>query len=470
VSDRRGRRVLRFDRGARGGAARRSAAHPRAHAGAPHLAARLLADRPNARVATTLDAALQAHVAAVLERQVLALGARNVRDAAALVVDNASGEVLAWVGGSGAASSARFVDGVRARRQAGSTLKPFLYALAFETKVATPATRLLDTPLEVVTPLGAYRPANYDRGHRGPVTAREALAASLNVPAVRVLQMVGVDAFVAVLGRLGFAGLRDSEFYGDSLALGSADVTLFELVGAYRSLARGGSFAPLRVEPGAPPADTRALSEAAMWLVADALADRASRAATFGLESALATPVWAAVKTGTSKDLRDNWCIGFTRRHTIGVWVGNFSGEPMWGVSGVDGAAPAWRAIVDALPHDGAAAPAPPPGLARGADGVLALAGTESATIAPTPSRVPARIVAPQDGALFALDPDVPDGSERTLFEAEGAGRALSWRLDGAPLGAASEPLLWHPVRGRHRLALVDAEGVERDAVRFVVR
>ena len=438
-------------------------------ADAPHLAARLLDGARGARVVTTLDAPLQRLVAAVLDRQVRELDDRNVRDAAALVVDNASGEVRAWVGGSGAASSARHVDGVRARRQAGSTLKPFLYARAFDERLVTPGTRLLDAPLDVVTALGAWRPENYDHGHRGPVAAREALAASLNVPAVRLLQMVGVDELVATLASLGVEGLRDANFYGDSLALGSADVTLFELVGAYRALAEGGVYSPLRVEPAPREPGRRVFSEQAAWLVADALSDRASRAATFGLESALATPVWSAVKTGTSKDMRDNWCIGFTRRYTIGVWVGNFSGASMWGVSGVDGAAPAWREIVDALATDAGPAPAPPPGLERGGDGWL-LAGTAPVSAAAPAALAPRRILAPQDGSLLALDPDIPAGRERTLLEAEPRDAALALVLDGRRVGNAADPVLWPLARGRHTLALVDATGAEVDAVGFVVR
>ncbi|RIK96727.1 MAG: penicillin-binding protein 1C, partial [Proteobacteria bacterium] len=437
---------------------------------APHLAARLLAPGAGARVATTLDADLQRHVAAVLERQVRALAGRNVRDAAALVVDNASGDVLAWVGGSGAPSSARHVDGVRARRQAGSTLKPFLYAQAFERRLLSPATRLADAPLDVVTPLGTWRPENYDHGHRGPVAAREALASSLNVPAVRVLQMVGVDGFVARLRALGIGSLRDPDFYGDSLALGSADVSLFELVGAYRALANGGAWSPLRVTPkGDAGRARRVLSEQAVWLVADALADRASRAPTFGLESPLATRRWSAVKTGTSKDMRDNWCLGWTRRFTAGVWVGNFSGASMWDVSGVDGAAPAWLEIVEALPDDGADAPPPPPGVVR-AGGTFLLAGTEPATAAAPRTRAPQRILAPLDGALLALDPDIPDARERILVEAEPADASLSLVLDGVRIGHAAEPVLWQPVRGRHVLALLDAGGREVDAVAFRVR
>jgi penicillin-binding protein 1C len=436
---------------------------------APHLAARLLAAGGPAHVETTLDAALQRRVADVLARQVAALADRNVRDAAALVADNASGEILAWVGGSGAASSARHVDGVRARRQAGSTLKPFLYARAFERRLVTPATRLDDSPLDVVTALGTYRPENYDHAHRGAVAAREALASSLNVPAVRVLQMVGVDDFVALLRGLGIEGLRDADFYGDSLALGSADVSLLELVGAFRALANGGVFTPLRVQPGAAAAGVRVISEAASWLVTDALSDRASRAPTFGLESVLATRRWSAVKTGTSKDMRDNWCIGATRRFTVGVWVGNFSGASMWDVSGIDGAAPAWLEIVESLPAAEPVAAPQPPGLVATRAGVL-LAGTEPAPRDLGAAHAPVRIVAPRDRSVLALDPDIPDARERLLFEAASSDPAHAFVLNGRRLGRADAPLLWPLEKGRHTLALIAADGATLDSVGFSVR
>src|SRR5262249_39694203 len=146
------------------------------------------------------------------------------------------------------------------------------------------------------------------------------------------------------LRRLGFDGLdRSAEVYGPSLALGSADVSLWELVGAYRALATGGRWSPLRLRPDEAAVEPRTVfAPPVAFLVADILADRESRSTTFGLENALATRFWTAVKTGTSTDMRDNWCVGFSRRYTVGVWVGNFSGAPMRDVSGVTGAAPVW--------------------------------------------------------------------------------------------------------------------------------
>jgi penicillin-binding protein 1C len=291
---------------------------------------------------------------------------------------------------------------------------------------------------------------------------------------VRLLQLVGTADFVGRLGALGFTRLRDPDFYGGSLALGSADVSLLELVGAYRALATGGRYTPLRVEPAALPGSPSAepvFSSAAAFVVADILADRTSRASGFGLESPLSTRVWSAAKTGTSKDLRDNWCLGFTRRFSVGVWLGNFSGDSMWDVSGVDGAAPAWLAIVHALHEElPSEAPEPPPGVVR-AGGEWYLAGSEPASLAAAPlAASEARIVAPADGLVLALDPDIPDARERLLLDVSPRDDSLTFQLDGRPLGSAGAPLLWAPTRGSHTLALVTSPGLVLHRVHFEVR
>src|SRR5262249_28337060 len=158
-----------------------------------------------------------------------------------------------------------------------------------------------DTPAAVTTPAGLYVPQNYDHAFRGRVSLRTALAASLNVPAVRTLVLVGYEPFHARLRALGFASLtRDADYYGYSLALGGAEVNLLELTGAYRALARGEGFDPR-----------------AAYVVADILSDAAARASTFGLANALATRYPASVKTGTSTDMRDNWAVGFSSRYTV---------------------------------------------------------------------------------------------------------------------------------------------------------
>jgi penicillin-binding protein 1C len=372
--------------------------------------------------------------------------------------------------------------------------------LALDRGLLTAASLLDDSPLELASGGGGlFRPRNYDEHFRGLVSLRTALAGSLNVPAVRALLLVGPDAFAAQLRELGFAGVVEAgDYYGPSLALGSADVTLWQQVNAYRTLANGGAWTPLRMQEdevnALPPAHPkavalrqaqdhrtpqRALSEAAAFIVTDILADRDSRSVTFGLESPLATRFWSAVKTGTSKDMRDNWCIGSSRRYTVGVWVGNFSGAPMRDVSGISGAAPIWEDVMSWLHRDlPSQPPAPPPGIGAAAvafaDGAEAprrewfVAGTEPAQSSPVRAHAP-RIVVPTDGSIIALDPDIPSARQRVAFEADAARSDLRWMLDDVDLGPA-DTLLWPPVRGSHRLRLVDGQARALGEVRFEVR
>jgi len=451
---------------------------------APHHARQVIAASGKATQRTTLDAALQRVAISALRRQLSELSGRNVQDGALVVLDNASGEVLAWVGSSGELSGAAQVDGVLARRQPGSTLKPFVYALAFEKKLITPASLLDDSPAQIGTQSGLYLPQNYDHAFKGWVSARSALGASLNVPAVRVGEMLGADALAERLNAFGLALAQPGGFYGSSLALGSADVSLLALTNAYRALANGGWFAPvaLRSARTAQATPTRVADPAAVFLVTDILADNNARARTFGLNSLLATRGFAAVKTGTSKDMRDNWCIGFTDRYTVGVWVGNAGGEAMHDVSGVSGAAPVWQTLVAHLHRN---LPSAPP---RTPAGVVSarlqfnlqrepprdewfIAGTEPAPDARrgSPVRDSAAprfgIVSPRDGSIFALDPDMPPAAQRLRFEGEHG----AWWLDGKRLGAGPA-VDWAPWPGRHELNLVGRSGELLQSVRFEVR
>ena len=450
---------------------------------APHLAARLLT-KAGQRVTTTLDARLQRIATIALARQLQGLGAARARDGAVVVVDNATGDVLAYVGGVGGASTAAAVDGANSYRQAGSTLKPFLYAQAIERGYLTPASILDDSPVQLDTASGLYVPQNYDRDFKGPVSARTALAGSLNVPAVRTLLLVGVDPFRDRLWDTGYRGLtEDGQYYGFSLALGSAEVTLLEQVAAYRSVAEGGRWSPLRLTPGAPPTASRAVTTpAAAWIVADILADPNARVATFGLDNALRLPFWAAVKTGTSKALRDNWCIGFSRRYTVGVWVGNLEGDPMHAVSGTSGAAPVWRDVMVAIDLQEAAPEAARPAgvearAIRFAGGIeqprreFFVRGTAQAEIASAPvtARRP-RITNPVSGSVYALDPDIPVGRQRLAVGVSGAVAAHRLLLDRRDLGAADAHPLMIAGPGRHLLRLVDIGGRIVDQVVFTIR
>jgi penicillin-binding protein 1C len=250
---------------------------------------------------------------------------------------------------------------VLARRQAGSTLKPFLYEQAIEQRWLTAASVLEDSPARLRTPSGLYIPQNYDHDFKGAVTVRTALGSSLNVPAVRTAVMVTPDRFARRLVALGLPITKPGDFYGYGIALGSPEVTLLSLANAYRALADGGVagtprlLLPQGAAASAPVAGRAVMDPAASFVVADILADNGARVPTFGLDNALATRYWSAVKTGTSKDMRDNWCVGFSARYTVGVWVGNASGAPMHAVSGVTGAAPVWRAVMDAMQRSDAA-------------------------------------------------------------------------------------------------------------------
>jgi penicillin-binding protein 1C len=214
---------------------------------APHLAQKLLR-RAGERYRSSIDADLQRFASASLQGQLRSLARQNAEDGALLVIDNASGEVLAWVGSSGGLSDSPEVDGVTALRQAGSTLKPFLYALAFERRDLTAASLIDDSPLALSTSNGLYVPQNYSPQYRGWISARMALGGSLNVPAVRTLVRVGPDAWRDRLFDFGFKSLTENgDHYGLSLALGSADVSLLMLANGYRTLANGGNWSPLRV-------------------------------------------------------------------------------------------------------------------------------------------------------------------------------------------------------------------------------
>ena len=457
---------------------------------------------------STLSAPLQRFAVATLTQQLRELHGRHVQDGAVVVLDNASGDVLAWVGSSGALSASAEVDNVLAPRQPGSTLKPFLYAQAIAQQRVTAASLLDDAPTDLPTASGLYIPQNYDHRFKGWVSLRTALGASLNVPAVRTLAMVSPDAFHRQLVALGLPLKETGDYYGYSLALGSAEVSLLSLTNAYRALANGGRYGPTQLAPVAAtkaPSAKPAIDPRAAWIVGDILGDPYARARTFGTDSVLATRFWTAVKTGTSKDMRDNWAVGWSQRYTVGVWVGNSDGKPMWDVSGTSGAAPVWAALMAELHrHKPSKEPPPPPGVVPAKVDFGAGPGTEAprtewfvrgteqtrfaieseannrhSTLtsgrndAKADAQSPPRIVAPAAGTIVALDPDIPPAHQRLLLQANRPD--VRWRLDGQPLPPATSSTdgaraLWLPWPGKHTVSLIDAKGRTLDEVRIEVR
>ena len=490
---------------------------------APHVAQRLLAGQQasGGSVRSTLSAPLQRYAAEQLRQTMHELTGRNVRDGAIVVLDNATGEVLAWVGASASTSSAPQVDYVLALRQPGSTLKPFLYAQAIAERRLTAASLLDDSAAAIPTQSGLYVPKNYDRHFRGWVSLRQAMASSLNVPAVRTIGMVGVNRFAEQLQRLGISLPHTGDYYGYSLALGSAEMSLLQLSNAYRALANGGRYSETRIlfqpdqqqaaasasqpasKPALQPAFRQALDARASFIVSHILSDNNARIPTFGSNSVLHTRFWSAVKTGTSKDMRDNWALGYSERYTVGVWVGNAQGQAMWDVSGTTGAAPIWASVMRYLHRSTPSyPPQPPAGLVRtrvefgssasspaSAPALKAgiassnnaeparmewfIQGTEQTSFVRSqqkPNPATAHILNPVHGSLLALDPDIPPKRQRLMLRASAGASANSrWLIDDKLVGkGATVP--WMPWPGKHRITLQSANGQTLHEVQIEVR
>ncbi|MBC8041893.1 MAG: penicillin-binding protein 1C [Rhizobacter sp.] len=334
-----------------------------------------------AEISTSLDQPLQQRCEQAVEQNLHRLRQQHVTNASVVVMDNRTGEILAMVGSADYfnAETDGAVNGALAARQAGSSVKPFTYAIALE-RGYTPATILADLPLNAQlstarpdtvstadteeNPATAmtFIPRNYDRKHHGPVRLRQSLACSYNVPAVKVLEHIGVASLLERLrGGLRLTTLpEDAAHYGLGLTLGNAEVKLIEMVRAYGVFARHGrfletSFFKVQPEPPQPfhPATAREAARVftpqVSYLILDILSDNAARSAAFGDNSVLRFPFAAACKTGTTKDFRDNWAFCVLENFTVGVWVGNFDGTPMQNLSGVSGAGPILRDAVIAL-------------------------------------------------------------------------------------------------------------------------
>ncbi|MBX7152829.1 penicillin-binding protein 1C [bacterium] len=318
---------------------------------APHFINWILKKTPDAtsNIHTTLDLPLQKEIEKIVTGQIRLLSHENVTNAAVLVVQNSTGSILAMCGSADYFSEQH--DGqfnaVFSKRQPGSALKPFTYSLAFE-KGFSPASLIPDVETVIPTAEGNFTPKNYDHKFHGPVRARVALACSYNVPAVRILQTLGVDQ---LLGRLRVCGIttldHNADYYGHGLTLGNGEVTLFELTQAYTIFPNQGRLIRLHaIEDENVPPPAVITSPQTAFLINDILSDAIARVPAFGYESPIALPFPCAAKTGTSSDFRDNWTFGYTNDFTVGVWVGNFDNSPMNDISGVTGAGPIMREIM----------------------------------------------------------------------------------------------------------------------------
>ncbi|UCH75999.1 MAG: penicillin-binding protein 1C [Rhodospirillales bacterium] len=437
---------------------------------APHLARRLASKFPGERLhSTALDGELQS----ALERMLLAEHARldDAAGIAVLVVENATRTIRAYAGSSDFFDERRHgqVDMVRAVRSPGSTLKPFIYGMAFDDMSAHPQTIVTDVP----TRFGAYQPENFRNAYRGEVTVREALQQSLNVPAVAVLDVVGPRRFDA---RLRDAGI-DLRYGGRGepglpLALGGVGLSLADLVTLYAGLANGGSIAPLSSRGTALDNELSIRGEqlfgaTAAWYLTRIL-EAAPPPIDFVDPEATRERQRIAFKTGTSYGYRDAWAIGFDKRYTVGVWIGRPDGTPSPGRYGRATAAPVLFKIFGLLPDGGGAAnplrPEDtiagtthdlPPMLQRLPGHTLALRSLAS------PIARPLIVAFPPDGAEVELD-RTADGYRSLPLVAEGGRKPFRWLVNGVPIESSPRRRQagWRPDgQGFVQITVVDADG-----------
>lgn len=498
-----------------------SLARPRRTFEAPHFIELLLRQgqvrvHEDSRVRTTLDLDLNRFAEETLDAQLSHLAGKNVRNGSIVVLDNRTGHVLAMVGSQDYfASDAGQVNGAWAVRSAGSALKPFTYLLAFE-KGVTPASIVADVPTEFPTATGLFAPVNFNRHCYGPVRCRIALANSLNIAAVKVLELAGgPEALQHKMQDCGITTLvKRADHYGLGLTIGNGEVRLLELANAYACLARLGQFKPysLLCSSGGTLARTsrQVADPAAAYLIADILSDNAARSMAFGAESSLRFDFPVACKTGTSSDFRDNWAFGYTPEFTVGVWVGNFDGSPMQNVSGVSGAAPILHSVFEHLhqrygtswydvpagvtettlhavtgkrvrPNNHSrlrlsdiirekcvSSALPPFEEARDYDasGRVRLGSEYREWIASADNWLvgravvdseitPVRVIFPPPGTTVFLDPDLPHGGRRLHLHADGSGMLL-WSSDSLDCRDEGGQTVALVTEGRHYLAVRD--------------
>jgi penicillin-binding protein 1C len=462
---------------------------------------------PPGTTTTTLDLELQRSVTLFLQSQVRTIRSLGATHAAAVVLDSRTGAIRAMVGSADPAGPAGQINAATTFRSAGSTLKPFLYLRAVDTRSLTAATLLPDTQDAIRDTFPDYDPRNYDLRFLGPVRMREALACSLNVPAVVTLARLGPREVFAELQSYGLKFRRGFDAYGAGFILGNVEVRPLELAACFAAFSNEGMAVTPRWLEVQPVKRHRLSPPPAAAILADILCDNQARKRTFGLHSPLSFEgLRIPVKTGTSSGFRDAWTVGATREHSVAVWVGNIRGARMDEVASITGAAPLWRAIVDELlkrgdhgldpPHEGPLLHQVPvcqtTGLCPGKQTMETapewfLPGSEPTVSADTmwrdtadgpalvlPSRQFAvwcgsasntlgavaqasesiRIISPHAGASFEVDPHIPAARQCLPLQAVSPpGVTLEWEVDGRPVIGSGSGFLWPLSPGKHEVS-----------------
>lgn len=454
---------------------------------------------------TTLESSLQEKVAGILKERLKSLAHLSVHNAAVLIIDHRSAEILAWVVAGGDDSEEgkanNQIDAVTIPRQPGSAMKPFLYARALD-KGWTAATLIDDSPMAEVIGSGLHEFKNYSHTFYGPISLREALGNSLNIPALRTIEFVGVDDYLRVLHALGFNNLtEDASIYKDGLALGNGEVSLFEMAQAYTALAHGGFFRPLRflLEDAHEEEAYPVYSPEAASLIGNILSDPWARRLEFGYGSVLNLPIQTAVKTGTSTDYNDAWTMGFDSRYVVGIWMGNLDHRPMDGVTGAVGPALVLRSVFAELHQDQDTAPLFLSSALVKKDLCLPTSHEEAATseescytrteyflpgssaTTTAPSQEHIALTRPSQGLQMAYDPRMPADHQIFSFKIEGLAHTCSascqvrWYLNDQLLGVTKEGRYHWPVqRGSYQLRAEVHDGpatlFESGPVHFTVK
>lgn len=482
--------------------------------GAPHFCEFILQQIPVSRryvlsrIRTSLDFMLQEKVEKLVGDHIDSLAKNNISNAAVIILDNLTGEILSMVGSRDFFDNRHDgqVNGAVSLRQPGSTLKPFTYGLALE-RGMTAAEILEDRDYYFPTPGGSYSPQNYDERFHGKVRLRQALACSYNVPAVTILDSLGTDLLYQRLKQMEFESLDKSPIhYGVGLTLGNGEVTLLELTRAYAALARGGIYKGDRsilqcldmqekeISLGRREKPRRIFSPDIAFILTDILADKDARVPAFGYLSSLNLPFACAVKTGTSADFRDNWTIGYTPKYTVGVWVGNFDAASMFSISGVTGCGPLFKDIMLLLESKNKDVSFPQAGRVikasicplsgkratencPGAMDDVFIEGTEPQEFCPIHAGTDDasayshgieekfQIAFPRDNDVFKIDPVLRRSFQRIKLKPDIPGgeyiERVEWWVDRRKIGSPSSPfsLFWDLKPGIHKIEAVAIAG-----------
>ncbi|MBU1017793.1 penicillin-binding protein 1C [Patescibacteria group bacterium] len=400
------------------------------------------------KIKTTLDLGMQERLETIVESDLTFLSRFNIENAAVVILDVKTGDILAMVGSADYDDPTiqGAVNVTTSLRQPGSSIKPLVYAAAFE-QGWYPDTIIIDEPLRFETEDRLpYSPQNFDLVYHGEVTLAEALAQSLNVPAVQVMDFVGVSSFLSWARDFGLTTLdQPAEYYGLSLALGSGEVRLLELANAYSAFANEGRRADIRFLLSDEPANSNSvIRPQTAQAISAILSSNDLRMPAFGEENPLNLPFSVAAKTGTTRNFRDNWTLGYTDDYVVGVWVGNSSGKVMEGVSGITGAGPIFYKVMMMLNEmTGTRLTVEP----------LRIAGASRTGESALPDSF--RIITPFANDVFLFDSTKPSEFQKIKLEAS---KSAEWFVDGQRVGEG-ESVLWLLEKGEHQIKAIGEEG-----------